>query len=110
MTLSLVQFYVKKLFYNLLGTSKIQSDFEFMLGHILSKFWLVLWWVIPFLLTGILVWRVSTLFLNNLFSTDPLWMYAGGWGVVLTAFVFIIVVGLFVMSKHDGYTICDVSH
>lgn len=89
------------------GTSKIQSDFEFMLGHILNKFWLVLWWVIPFLLTGILLWGLLTLYLNELFNTDPIWMYAGGWGVVLTAFVFILVVGIFVMCKHDGYTICD---
>lgn len=99
-----------KTVFTTLGTSKIQSDFEFMLGHILSKFWLVLWWVIPFLLTGILLWGFLTLYLNELFNTDPLWMYAGGWGVVLTAVVFILVVGIFVMSKHDGYTICDVSH
>lgn len=81
-----------------------------MLGHILNKFWLVLWWFIPFLLTGILLWGLLTLYLNELFHIDPLWMYAGGWGVVLTAFVFILVVGIFVMSKHDGYTICDVSY
>ncbi|KAJ8938548.1 hypothetical protein NQ318_016919 [Aromia moschata] len=38
------------------GTERIKSDFEFMLGHILSKIWLVLWWLLPLLLTAIFAW------------------------------------------------------
>ncbi|XP_019766342.1 sodium- and chloride-dependent neutral and basic amino acid transporter B(0+) isoform X1 [Dendroctonus ponderosae] len=88
------------------GTTRIQSDFEFMLGHILSKIWLILWWFIPFLLIGVFVWGLATMPLEGS-ANDPVWLYAVGGGVVLTAFVFIFVMGLFVMRNQDGYTSSD---
>lgn len=79
-----------------------------MLGHILSKTWLILWWFIPFLLIGVFVWGLATMPLEGA-TNDPIWIYALGGGVVLTAFVFIFVMGLFVMRNQDGYTSSDVS-
>lgn len=58
---------------------------------------------------GIFVWSLATLPLEGIYKDDPVWFYALGWSVVLTAFVFIIVIGIFVMRKQDGYTVVDVS-
>ncbi|XP_066250792.1 sodium-dependent nutrient amino acid transporter 1 isoform X1 [Euwallacea similis] len=89
------------------GTSRIQSDFEFMLGHILSKIWLFMWWIIPLVLTGILLWGLAVIYLEEMFSSDPVWLYGIGWAVVLTTFLLIIAMGLVVLRKQDGYTVCD---
>ncbi|XP_050295755.1 sodium- and chloride-dependent neutral and basic amino acid transporter B(0+)-like isoform X2 [Anthonomus grandis grandis] len=89
------------------GTNRIQSDFEFMLGHILSKIWLGLWWFIPFLLTGLFIWALSTMQLNGIYRVDPVWLYALGWSVLLIAIIFIIATGIFITRQHDGYTIID---
>ncbi|KAJ8937841.1 hypothetical protein NQ318_022259 [Aromia moschata] len=89
------------------GTERIKSDFEFMLGHILSKIWLVLWWLLPLLLTAIFAWGMITLPLEGIYKDDPVWLYGIGWGVVLTAFIFVFLIGFCIVSKQDGYTLND---
>ncbi|XP_045461897.1 sodium-dependent nutrient amino acid transporter 1-like isoform X2 [Harmonia axyridis] len=85
------------------GIEKIQCDFEFMLGQVLSKFWLVLWWIIPLLLTGIFCWGLATLPFGN----DPEWLSGTGWGVVLMATIFIFAMGIYTITKQDGYSFTD---
>ncbi|XP_076272961.1 solute carrier family member bloated tubules isoform X3 [Rhynchophorus ferrugineus] len=89
------------------GTGRLQSDFEFILGRLLSKFWLCLWWLTPLFLTGVFVWGLATLSLEGIFKVDPVWLYAVGWALVLTAFIFIFAIGVFVSRKQDGYTLLD---
>ncbi|KAL1517046.1 hypothetical protein ABEB36_000862 [Hypothenemus hampei] len=89
------------------GANKLKSDFEFVLGQILPKFWLGLWWLIPLGLTGLFLWGLATLKLEGIHKDDPIWLYAIGWAVVLTAFIFIFVLGFFVSRTRDGYTVCD---
>ncbi|NP_001137203.1 bloated tubules [Tribolium castaneum] len=88
------------------GTERIKSDFEFMLGHILSNVWLILWWLLPLLLTGIFAWALITI-PEDEFVEDPEWLYATGWAVVLTAAIFILVIGIYTVTKMDGYTVID---
>lgn len=90
------------------GTERIKSDFEFMLGHILSNIWLLLWWLLPLLLTGIFAWALITL-PSDKFIDDPEWLYGTGWAIVLTAAIFIFIIGMYTVTKQDGYTIIDVS-
>ncbi|KAK9891443.1 hypothetical protein WA026_014676 [Henosepilachna vigintioctopunctata] len=85
------------------GIEKIQCDFEFMLGQVLSKFWLVLWWVIPLLLTAIFCWGLAVLPFGN----DPEWLSGTGWGVVLVATIFIFAMGLYTITKQDAYSFVD---
>ncbi|CAG9761468.1 unnamed protein product [Ceutorhynchus assimilis] len=89
------------------GLTRIQSDFEFMLGHILLKVWLFLWWLTPICLTIIFIWALIGLPLEGIYKIDPVWMVALGWSVVIMAFMFIIVIGIFVTRKQNGYTIKD---
>ncbi|CAG9855929.1 unnamed protein product [Phyllotreta striolata] len=89
------------------GVERIKSDFEFMLGHILSKIWLVLWWLAPIILTLIFAWGMIVLPLEGVFKDDPPWLYGVGWGVVLTSSLLIFIIGLFVVTKHDGYTFIE---
>nr|CAI5843955.1 unnamed protein product [Callosobruchus analis] len=89
------------------GIDRIRSDFEFMLGHILSRLWLLLWWVLPILLTFIFAWGMITLPMERVFKDDQAWMYGIGWGVVLSATVFIFAVGGWIMMRQEGYTIKD---
>ncbi|KAG5887858.1 hypothetical protein JTB14_005624 [Gonioctena quinquepunctata] len=89
------------------GTEKIRSDFEFMLGHILSRFWLLLWWTAPLILTALFAWGMTTLPMEGIFKEDPEWMYLIGWGVVLIATVFIFITGIHVVCQQDGYTLID---
>ncbi|KAJ8971081.1 hypothetical protein NQ317_014754 [Molorchus minor] len=89
------------------GTERIKSDFEFMLGHILSKIWLLLWWLLPVLLTAIFTWGMVTLPLEGIYKADPVWLYGIGWGVLLTAFIFIFLIGFYIVFKQDGYTFSD---
>lgn len=107
--LFLIKFYDRNKFFNFLGTERIKSDFEFMLGHILSNIWLLLWWLLPILLIGIFAWALVTLPFEDTFVDDPLWMIGAGWGLVLTALIFIFVVGFWSVSRQDGYTFADVS-
>lgn len=92
----------------ILGTERIKSDFEFMLGHILNKVWLILWWILPVLLTGIFAWALVT-FPQDHFDLDPEWLYGVGWAIVLTAAIFIFITGFYTVMKQDGYTFTDVS-
>ncbi|KAL3283904.1 hypothetical protein HHI36_018073 [Cryptolaemus montrouzieri] len=85
------------------GIEKIQCDFEFMLGQVLSRFWLVLWWIIPLLLTGIFCWGLVTLPFGN----DPEWLSGTGWGVVLVATIFIFAMGMYTITKQDAYSLVD---
>ncbi|XP_044751675.1 sodium-dependent neutral amino acid transporter B(0)AT3-like isoform X2 [Coccinella septempunctata] len=85
------------------GIEKIQCDFEFMLGQVLSKFWLVLWWIIPLLLTGIFCWGLATLPFGN----DPEWLSGTGWGVVLVAISCIFFIGIHTITQQDGYGFID---
>lgn len=87
-----------------LGMSRIQSDFEFMLGHILSKVWIILWWLVPILLTIVFAWGLATLPLEGIYKVDSDWLYGTGWAVVLTATLFIFILGLCTVLKKDGYT------
>ncbi|KAJ8931205.1 hypothetical protein NQ314_015902 [Rhamnusium bicolor] len=80
-----------------------------MLGHILSNIWLILWWFLPLLLTVIFAWGMITLPLEGIFKEDPAWLYGIGWGIVLTAFIFIFLIGFCIVIKQDGYTLNDVS-
>ncbi|RZC22675.1 bloated tubules, partial [Asbolus verrucosus] len=89
------------------GTERIKSDFEFMLGHILSNVWLILWWLLPLLLTGIFAWALITLPYEDTFMNDPEWLSGTGWAIVLTAAIFIFVIGFHTTTKQDGYTIKD---
>ncbi|XP_030753330.1 sodium-dependent nutrient amino acid transporter 1-like isoform X1 [Sitophilus oryzae] len=89
------------------GTTRLQSDFEFILGRLLSKFWLFLWWFIPIFLTAIFVWGLVTLPFEGTYKEDSIWLYAVGWSMVLIAFLFVFVMGVFVMRKQDGYTAVD---
>lgn len=87
------------------GLARIRSDFEFMLGHILSRIWIILWWCNPILLTGIFAWGLITLPLEGIYKTDPIWLYGTGWGVVLISTIFIFVIGIFIVRKQSGYTL-----
>ncbi|CAH1105467.1 unnamed protein product [Psylliodes chrysocephalus] len=89
------------------GVERIQSDFEFMLGHILSKFWLILWWLAPIVLTSIFAWGMITLPLEGIFRNDPPWLYGVGFGIVLTSSLLIFVTGLYIVTKQDGYTFIE---
>ncbi|CAG9818963.1 unnamed protein product [Phaedon cochleariae] len=89
------------------GTERIKSDFEFMLGHILSNCWLVLWWISPLILTALFAWGMITLPLEGIFKDDPSWLYGIGWGVVLIATFLIFVIGFYVVYQQDGYTLED---
>ncbi|XP_063910924.1 sodium-dependent nutrient amino acid transporter 1 isoform X2 [Zophobas morio] len=88
------------------GTERIKSDFEFMLGHILSTVWLILWWILPLLLIGIFAWALITLPKED-FKNDPEWLCATGWAIVLTAAIFIFVIGFYTVTNQDGYTVTD---
>ncbi|XP_057670359.1 sodium-dependent nutrient amino acid transporter 1-like isoform X1 [Diorhabda carinulata] len=89
------------------GAERIRSDFEFMLGHILSRFWLILWWISPMVMTGLFAWGMTTLPLEGIFKDDAVWVYGIGWGVVLTATLLIFVIGIYVVCKQDGYTFIE---
>lgn len=92
------------------GLKRIKIDFEFMVGHTLSRVWLLLWWIIPLYLTGMFAWAMITLPLEGLKDNeDPSWLYGIGWGIVLSTTFLIFVVGYCVISKQDGYTFKDVS-
>ena len=97
-------FFIK---YEFAGTERIKSDFEFMLGHILSTVWLILWWILPLLLIGIFAWALITLPKED-FKNDPEWLCATGWAIVLTAAIFIFVIGFYTVTNQDGYTVTDV--
>nr|AHH29252.1 BLOT-like protein [Leptinotarsa decemlineata] len=86
------------------GTERIRSDFEFMLGHILSGLWLLLWWAAPLILTGLFAWGMITLPMEGIFREDPPWLYLTGWGVVLVASLFIFIKGVHTVHIQDGYT------
>lgn len=88
---------------------RIKTDFEFMVGHILSRIWLILWWIIPLFLTAMFAWAMITLPLEGISKEDPSWLYGIGWGIVLSTTFLIFVVGYCVISKQDGYTFKDVS-
>lgn len=88
---------------------RIKSDFEFIVGHILSKMWLLLWTVIPLLLAAIFSWAFITLPLEGTNNQDPAWLYGIGYGIVLSASLFIFVIGYVIVRKQDGFTLKDVS-
>ncbi|CAH1284311.1 unnamed protein product [Diabrotica balteata] len=89
------------------GVDRIRSDFEFMLGHILSHFWLILWWTAPVVLTGLFAWGMITLPLEGIYKDDPIWLYGVGWGIVLTASLLIFITGFCVVKKQHGYTFIE---
>jgi solute carrier family 6 (neurotransmitter transporter) len=92
------------------GTENIKSDFEFMLGRILSKFWLILWCIVPLLLTAIFAWALIAPPAKGgitALEEDSVWVAGTGWGVVLTATVFIFVMGIYTITQQDGYTMVD---
>lgn len=93
------------------GSKRIQSDFEFILGRKLPILYILLWWLCPFLLSGIFIWSLATLVhVTGYLMDDPIWLYATGWSVVLLAVMFILVMGLCQASKQDDYyTFSDVS-
>lgn len=48
--------------------------------------------------------------LTGITTVDPAWLYGIGWAVVVTALVFIFVVGIFTATKQEEYyTFQDVS-
>lgn len=87
------------------GIERIQCDFEFMIGQVLSKLWIVLWWIIPLVLTGIFCWGLATLPFEN----DPEWLSGAGWGVILVTIIFIFIIGIYTVAEQDGYSFVDVS-
>lgn len=92
------------------GCKRILADFEFILGNKVSKCWVVFWWLTPFLLIAFLIWRLC---MENLVDgiVDEVWVYAVGWGVVLTALVFIFAMGFYnVYHQDEYYTFIDVSN
>lgn len=95
--------------YYISGVDRIKADFEFMVGHILSRIWLLLWWIIPLFLTTIFAWAMITLPLEGLYKEDPSWLYGIGWAVVLCSIFIIFFIGCCVISRQDGYTFKDVS-
>lgn len=100
---------IKRVF-RILGIKRIQLDFEFILGNVLTKTWYVVWWVIPFILSGLFLWAVVTLPSNGILGADPEWLYGTGWGVVIMSIVFIFAVGLYtVLKQEEYYTFSDVS-
>lgn len=85
------------------GSKRIQLDFEFVLGKSLSKIWIVLWWFIPLVLSGLFIWALCTVSLTGIWAKDPMWLYITGWALVLAALVVIFALGCYQVQKQDEY-------
>ncbi|KAK5642446.1 hypothetical protein RI129_008613 [Pyrocoelia pectoralis] len=85
------------------GSKRIQLDFEFILGKSLSKLWIVFWWFIPFVLSGLFIWALCTISLTGIWERDPPWLYSVGWALVFASLVIIFALGCYQVQKQDEY-------
>ncbi|KAF5288263.1 hypothetical protein FQA39_LY04031 [Lamprigera yunnana] len=85
------------------GSKRIQLDFEFILGKSLSKLWVIFWWIIPFVLSGLFIWALCTVTLTGIWVKDPIWLYGTGWALVLSALIIIFALGCYQVQKQDEY-------
>lgn len=87
----------------------MQLDFEFIVGRRLTKLWYVLWWLAPLVLFSFFIWELVTIPSNGMIDQDPIWMYGVGFGILLVAFIFILAIGFYTVSKQEEYfTLTDV--
>lgn len=93
------------------GSNRILLDFEFISGSKLSKVWIGLWYIAPFVLLVVFLWGLATTgpYLDA-DSMDPEWVYIFSWSVIVIALLFIIYIGMYVVNNQDEYyTFVDVS-
>lgn len=94
----------------ILGINRMQLDFEFIIGRRLTKMWYVLWWFVPLVLFAFFIWTLITISSNGMLGDDPVWMYGVGFGILLVAVIFILVIGFYTVYKQDEYfNFCDVN-
>lgn len=87
------------------GSKSLYNDLEFSIGRPIFKLWLVLWTLMPLILTGILAWWIAVPAAND--SVEDL---IPRWIPIVVCVVIIIIFAVHEVSKQMDYNLCSQIH
>lgn len=92
----------KFVFCGIYGVRNIYTDLEFSIGRPIMKLWVFLWCMIPFTLSGLLIWWSISYNPNDLAVT-----YLPRWAPIVLSFIIILVLACIEVYKQVDYNCCS---
>ncbi len=92
----------KFVFCGIYGVRNIYTDLEFSIGRPIMKLWVVMWCIIPLLLSGLLIWWSI-----SYDPTDLAITYLPRWAPIIVSVIIILVLACVEVYKQVDYNCCS---